>query len=148
MKIQVTALHRDNFAGVWTTNTQWLSAKATEVVVIDADESPPRPPGNAFNGMKIGRAELALLRKTQGLVIAGTDQANAIEMTAQLAELGTAHKSEIERMGGIIDQLTLKANRVDPLEGRVKEQEQTIADLRARLGRKQPDKQQEQQTKA
>lgn len=136
MQIQVTAIHREGLSGVWTPQTLWPSAAPTKVEVLDQDESPPRPPGVATTGMQIGGAELAVLRNTPGLVVSGIDQTNAVEMTAQLAEARKAHAEEVARLSGIIEQQTIEITRLSAMESRVKEQEQTIADLRARLASK------------
>lgn len=133
MQIQVTAVHREGFEGIWTPQTLWLSSAPTPVEVLEQDESPPRAPGIAPHGLKIGRNELAALRSMQGLIVSGMDQTNAVEMTAQLAEAHARHGEEIARLKAQIDQHVAEITRLAALEGRVKEQEATIADLRARL---------------
>lgn len=133
MQIQVTALHREGLPGVWTPQTLWDSKAPTVVEVLEADESPARAPGVAVPGMKIGRAELAQLRLTQGLVVQGMDQTSAVEMTAQLAEAHAKHAEEVARLKGINEQQAIEITRLAPFEARAKEQEQTIADLRSRI---------------
>ncbi len=128
MQIQVTATGNP---GVWTPNTLWPSKAPTKIEVLDADDSPPRAAGSAFDGMKIGRTELAALRKKEGLIVQGMDQSNAVEMTAQLAEAHAKHAEEIAGMQASMDQMAAELARLRPFEARVAEQEQTIADLRS-----------------
>ena len=97
--------------------------------------APDRAAGEAFSGMKIGRAELARLRKTHGLVVQGMDQSSAVEMTAQLAEAHAKHAEVVAALKSTNDQLALEIQRLKPFEARVTEQEQTIADLRARIAK-------------
>jgi hypothetical protein len=143
MKVIVTASHRPDHQGVWTPQTLWMSSKPTHVEVLDQDDDPPcdkrtaeQPGIIAFDGYQIGRKTLAMLRSTPLLVVSGADQTNAIEVTAQLAEANEAHKKEAARLQGIIDEQAKEILRLKPFEDRGAEQEQTIADLRARLGRK------------
>lgn len=131
MKIRVTAIHRESFAGVWTPQTLWPSTAPTDIEVIDADESPKRDPGQALAGMKIGRSELATLRKTAGLVVSGMDQSNAVEMTAQLAEAHAAHAVIVAELKAQMAQQTAEILRLKPFEAQCVEQEQLIASLRA-----------------
>jgi hypothetical protein len=132
MKIQVTAVTAQSLPGVWTPQTLWSAKAPTIIEVMDADESPARPPGEAQQGMKIGRTELAALRNTRGLMIQGVDASNAVEVTAQLAEAHAAHAEEVARLKGINDQQSVEIARLKPFEARSVEQEQTIADLRSR----------------
>ncbi len=131
MKIQITASHRECHKGVYTPDTLWLSEKPTAVTVLDADESPVRAKGVAFDGMEIGRNELASLRKTNWLMVQGMDQSNAVEMTAQLAEAHGKHADEIARLQGINDEQGREIVRLKAFESRCIEQEATIAALRA-----------------
>ncbi len=135
MQIQVTAQHREGLPGVWTPQTLWSSKAPIAVEVLDADDSPARPPGAAVSGMKIGRSELAELRRTQGLIVQGMDQTNAVEMTAQLAEAHRAHAEEVARLKGINEQQAIEINKLKVFEARCTEQEQTIGELRARIAR-------------
>ncbi len=134
MQIQITATGNP---GVWTPNTLWPSKAPTKIEVLDADESPARPAGAATDGMKIGRKELAALRKKEGLIVQGMDQTNAVEMTAQLAEAHAKHAEEVTALKGANEQIALEVTRLKPFESRCAEQEQTIADLRSRLSRQQ-----------
>ncbi len=133
MKIQITAQQRTGLPGMWTLDTLWPSDAPTSVEVIDDDASPPRAKGKAFDGMKIGRAELAILRSLPGIIVAGVDQTNAVEMTAQLAEANKRHADECARLQGIIDEQGREILRLKPYEATAREQEGTIASLRNRL---------------
>lgn len=150
MQIQITAMHREGHQGVWTPDTLWLSERPTLVEVIDADKSPKRAPGIAESGMKIGRTELAILRdpaRSRGLVVSGMDQTNAIELTAQIAELNAKHAAEVATQNATIVELRAEIVRLKPMEGTAREQESTIAALRSQIAKqpapaqKQPDQQ-------
>jgi hypothetical protein len=135
VNIKITAIHREGLQGVHTPNTLWPSAAPVTVEVLEQDESPARAPGVAFDGMKIGRTELAQLRLRHGLVVQGVDQSNAVEMAAQLAEAHRAHAEEVLRLKGINEQQAIEIARLKPFEARCVEQEQTIGELRARIAR-------------
>ncbi len=144
MKIQVTATHREGLSGVWTPQTLWPSATPVSVEVVDSDEDPPcaaRTAANpgivAFDGYQIGRRTLALLRRTDGLIIAGEDATNAVDVAAKFGAAEKAWAEERAQFVATIATLTEEVARLRPLEAAAREQEGTIADLRARIGRSQ-----------
>jgi hypothetical protein len=142
MKIQVTAIHREDIPGVWTPNTLWPSKQPVTVEVIDADDDPPcerRTPATpgvvAFDGYRIGRKTLAMLRATPGLTVSGLDATNAVDVAARFGAAEKAWGEERAQMLATIGKLTEELARLRPLDATVREQEGTIADLRARLSR-------------
>lgn len=135
MRINVIASHREGHPGVWTVNTLWPSGAPIPIEVLDVDESPAREIGEIKPDTKIGRAELAALRLQPHIIIQGTDQTNAVEMTARLAEANAKHAEAMAAKDATAAQLSLEIQRLRPFEAIAAEQEQTIAELRGRISR-------------
>lgn len=142
MKVQVTAIHREEIPGVWTPNTLWQSKAPVTIEVVDADDDPPcdkrtaeNPGIIAFDGYKVGRKTLAMLKATPGLTVSGLDATNAVDVAARFGAAEKAWGEERAQMLATIGKLTEELARLRPLDATVREQEGTIADLRARLSR-------------
>lgn len=139
MQIIVNCSPPDGLKYVTTPGMFW-PAGVIAVEVVDSDKDPDR--GGALGveakpGIQIGRQTLTALRAARGIVVQSPDGANAVEATARFAAIEDAWKRERADLLGKIEQLQSEVARLRPMEATAREQEGTIADLRARLVRAQ-----------